>query len=103
MGHFVDFFAIGIVAFCEFIMHYVGIVDDLFSRLLILTGITNSKYQLYVFLIFMLALVVFALRILGGLLGWVVLILLVLMLLHRVVPGISTPGGAFDTPIQNVL
>jgi len=103
VGHLATFFAIGIVAFGEFIMHYVGIVDDSFGHLLILVGITSPRYQLYVYLIFMLALVVFALRVLGGLLGWVVLILLVLMLLHRVVPGISAPGGAFDTPIQNVL
>jgi len=103
LSHLITDFAIGILAAAEFVMHYVGFADHGLFRLMIMAGVLNPIYQLYIFLALLVILAFVALRVIGGLLGWFILILLVLLLLDRVVPGLNTPEGAFQTPIQNVL
>ena len=103
MSHLITSFTIGILTIVGFVMHYVGFADNGFTRLMIKAGIVYPRDQLYIYLAVMVILAFVALRVLGGMLGWVILILLVLLLLHRVVPGISAPNGAFQTPLQNVM
>jgi len=91
------------LACVEFVMHYVGFADHGLFRLMILAGVVNPNYQLYIFLALLAVLVFVALGVVRGLLGWLILIVLILLLLDRVIPGLNTPDGAFQTPLQNVM
>jgi hypothetical protein len=80
----------GIVALCGMAMHAVGAVDDSLGVLMTGAGIT-PQYQVMIMLVATAALVVFVLRALGGLLGWLVFLLLILLLIHRLMPA-GLPG-----------
>jgi len=95
-------FAAGVIALCYFVLHCVGFVDNGLIHLGDDAGLSPQR-QLYVLLVLIAVLVVLALRTVGGLLGWFVLLFLVLLLLHRIVPGADTPAGTFNTPLQNVM
>jgi F0F1-type ATP synthase membrane subunit a len=92
MANAVHAFILGLLYICMEIMHVVGIVDDAAGRFLALVGIQDPQWQLYILLVLAAALVTLALRVLGGLLGWVCLLVLVLLLLHRLVPGLASPA-----------
>lgn len=85
-----DALALGIVLTCEVIMRWVGAVDDLFSSGMRAIGVVDLHIQLYILLVIVAFYVVLALRAVGGMVGWLMLFLAVLLLLHRAVPGVAT-------------
>lgn len=91
MNNAVQYFVTGILALCELVMRFLGNIDDVLGGLMTSAGI-NPYWQLMIMLVVTVILVVLALRLVGGVLGWVVLLLLVLLLLHRVVPGTAVSG-----------
>jgi|GEM_PF-6009684 hypothetical protein len=102
MNNALEYFLTGIFYLFAVVMYYAGFVDDAASSFMASWGI-YPPYQLYVFLVITAALVVLALRWLGGLPGWVVLLLLVILLLHRIVPEVSNPGPLVLHPLMNTL
>ncbi|HUW80552.1 MAG TPA: hypothetical protein VMV54_06605 [Acidocella sp.] len=90
MNNAIEAFVTGVLALCGLVMLGVGTVDDTLGMAMTSVGI-DPNWQLSILLVLTAALVVFVMRVLGGLLGWVVLLLLVLLLLHRIVPGMVTP------------
>ncbi len=102
MNQLVTDFTTGILALCNFVLHYVGFVDDGLKQLGDEAGLDQQR-QLYVLLALIIIMVIFALRTVRGFVGWLVVLLLVLLLLHRIIPGVDTPQGIFNTPLQNVM
>ena len=91
---------LGVVLTCELIMRWVGAVDDLFSTGMRAIGVFDPHVQLYTLLAVIAFYVVLSLRAVGGLLGWVMLFFAVLLLLHRVEPGVASN---VHWPVTNAL
>ncbi len=100
MQNMVGDFTHGLLYAGQEVMHVVGLFDDSLSTAMTAFGLSNPVWQVYVLLVVCAALVVFALRAVGGLLGWCVLLLLVLLMLHRLVPNLGTPG---EMPVTSQL
>ncbi|MDD2706209.1 MAG: hypothetical protein PHU07_12885 [Acidocella sp.] len=92
MDKLVGAFVFGILYLCMVTMRVIGIADNALGKGMTLLGVRDPSWQIYILLVVCTALVVLALRVLGGLLGWCLLLLLVLLLLHRIVPELASPG-----------
>lgn len=91
MNDAVQYFVTSVLALCDMVMRFLGTIDAALGEVMTSVGI-DAHWQFLIMLVVTVILVVLALRLVGGLLGWMVLILLVMLLLHRVVPGIASPG-----------
>lgn len=96
----IEQFALGVVTICLVIMRGVGVIDDLFTNLMIFLGVYSTTYQLCILLGLVAFYVVLSLRAVGGMLGWAMLFFAVLLLLHRLVPSLSAP---VDMPVASQL
>lgn len=102
MNEAVQYFVMGILALCGMVMRFLSNIDDALGAVMTSVGI-DPHLQFLIMLIATVMLVMLALRLVGGFFGWVVLFLLVLLLLHRVVPGIMTPGTPVGNQLANLL
>ncbi|GLR65558.1 hypothetical protein GCM10010909_02360 [Acidocella aquatica] len=89
MGNALQSVLSSVFSFCEVLLNCAGWVNDAASSFLSRLGIPPS-YQLYVFLVILVAVSVFALRWLGGFMGWLLVLLLLLLLLQRVLPDFTS-------------
>src|SRR5271165_4133703 len=104
MQQLINEFGGGIFYFVRLVMSGVGIVDNGFTIFMLAAGVGSSSLQLTFLLLMVVAAVVLAMRVMGGGIGWLVLLLCVLLLLHRVLPGMGGSGGGFvASPLQNAL
>ena len=99
----VEQFALGVVTICLVIMRGVGVIDDLFSRLMEHLGIYDTSTQLCILLGVLAFYVALSLRAVGGMLGWAMLFFAVLLLLHRTVPSLSSPNMPVASQLSNTL
>lgn len=99
----IEQFAMGVVAICVIIMRGVGVIDDLFSQVMISAGVFDAHTQLYILLGILSFYVVLSLRAVGGMLGWAMLFFAVLLLLHRMVPSLSAPSMPVASQLSNAL
>jgi hypothetical protein len=84
------------------VMSVIGGIDDGFSVVMRAVGVPDPHLQLIFGLLFLVVAVILALCIVGGGLGWIILLFCVLLLLHRIVPGLGAPGGLpVASPLQN--
>jgi hypothetical protein len=102
LNNAVQYFVTCVLALCDMVMRFLGNIDAALDVVMTSAGI-DAHWQFLIMLVVTVILVVLALRLVGGLLGWVVLILLVLLLLHRVVPGIASPGTVVPGQLANIL
>ena len=100
--HYAGLIAAGVFVIFAFVMAFIGRIDAGLAHFMTSYHI-SPHWQLYILLIATVMLVVLALRLLGGLLGWAVLILLVLLLLHRVVPDVGNVTALQHNPLDNVF
>ncbi len=100
--HYAGLVAAGIFVVFAFVLAFIGRVDAGLAHFMSSYHI-SPQWQLYILLVATVVLVVLALRLLGGLLGWAVLILLVLLLLHRVVPDVGNVTALQHNPLDNVF
>ncbi len=95
-------FGAGIYYIVHIVMAGIGVVDNGFSAFMLAVGVTNPGVQMDCLLLVAVAIVVLAMRFIGGGMGWVILLFCVLLLLHRVLPGLSVPSGLpVTSPLQN--
>lgn len=99
----VEQFAVGVVTMCMIIMRGVGVIDNLFTDLMIRCGVFDPDWQLCILLGIMAFYVVLSLRAVGGMMGWAMLFLAVLLLLHRTIPSISPPNIPIASQLNNAL
>jgi hypothetical protein len=100
----VEQFAVGVGTICLVLMRGVGVIDDLFSKLMNLFGVYDPHWQLGILLVVLVFYVVLSLRAVGGMLGWAMLFFAVLLLLHRTIPSLSAPDTTMVAPaLQNAL
>ncbi len=89
-------------------LNVAGMINGAASSFLTDFGIV-PPYQLYLFLLLMVTLSLAALRTLGGMLGWLVVVLTIVLLVQWVVPGIGlfiaggSPNLPLVYPLRNVL
>lgn len=91
-----------ILTIIAFVMSAIGLVDGALSHAMTSAGIPHDR-QFVILVVFTLLLAVAAVRLLGGLLGWLCIILLVLMLLHHAVPVLQSPGTAVPSQLLHAL
>jgi len=96
-------FGAGVLWLCQTLMNIVGPVDDFFSKLMFDAGITDPQRQLVIVLCIALVLAVFALGVLRGYVGWLLLLLVLLLVLHRIVPALGEHHMSVPGPLQNSL
>jgi hypothetical protein len=99
----VEQFAMGVVAICMIIMRGVGVIDDLFSQVMISLGVLDAHVQLYILLGILAFYVVLSLKAVGGMLGWAMLFFAVLLLMHRTIPSLSAPNMPVVGQITNAF
>jgi hypothetical protein len=99
----VEQFAVGIVAICMIVMRGVGVIDDLFTSLMLRCGVFDPHWQLCILLGVMAFYVVLSLRAVGGMLGWAMLFFAVLLLLHRTIPSLSQTNTVVAPTLENAL
>jgi hypothetical protein len=95
-------FAAGILYLCQVVMAYVGVADKAICHVMTLAGL-SAQVQTYVLIVATALIVALAMRAVGGVFGWVVLLLMVLLLLHHVIPNIATPSGTLAPSLQNAM
>lgn len=104
MQQFINEFGGGIFYVARLLMSGVGVVDNGFTIFMQAVGVANPGLQLDFLLLMVVAMVVLAMRLIGGGIGWFILLLCMLLLLHRVLPGMSGPGGiSVASPLQNAM
>jgi hypothetical protein len=89
-------FGSGVTIIVNFIMSIIGGIDDGFSAFMLAAGVYSPGLQLAFLLIMVIAAVILSLRLLGGGLGWLVLLFCVMLLLHRLVVGSVTAQSALQ-------
>jgi hypothetical protein len=99
----IEQFAVGIVAICMIVMRGVGVIDDLFTTLMLHCGVFSPHLQLIVLLGILAFYVVLSLRAVGGMLGWAMLLFAVLLVLHRTIPSLSSPDLPVASQLENAL
>ncbi|WP_284946255.1 hypothetical protein [Acidisoma cladoniae] len=90
MNDAIDFVLTLILRLVAAVMTVIGAVDDFFRHLLIQAGI-NGQLQSAILIIIAVLLMIAALRLLGGVFGVLITILLVLVVLHLLMPGMHIP------------
>ena len=100
MQRFVDEFGAGIYYILHVVMSGIGFVDAGFTAFMLALGVANPGLQLDLLLIMVVAVVTLTMRAIGGGSGWVILLLCVLLLMHRVLPGV---GGVDALPVASPL
>lgn len=104
MQEIINEFGSGIYYVAHVVMSGIGMVDNGFTTFMLAVGVANPGLQLDSLLLMVVVGVVLAMRVIGGGLGWIVLLLCVLLLLHRIVPGLGAPGGLpVSSPLQNAI
>lgn len=99
----VEQFAVGVVAICLFVLRGVGVIDSMFTDLMVRGGVFSPAWQFVILVALLTFYVVLSLRAIGGLLGWTMLIFAVLLLLHHLAPALSGPNSPFAVHIGNVF
>lgn len=102
MDSVIVYFLTGIFYVCALVMHAAAIINGAAEQFMENMGIL-PLYQLYIFVGLFIVLSVLALRVLRGFPGWVVVLLLVLLLVERIVPGLSSPGTLVLHPLVHQL
>jgi len=72
-------------------MAFIGLIDVRLSEVMTRQGI-GDQMQTVIILVVTVFLVLAALRFVGGLFGWLVLVLLSLLLLHHLIPAMVAAG-----------
>jgi hypothetical protein len=99
----VEQFAVGVVTICVIVMRGVGVIDNLFTDLMMRCGVFDPGWQLCILLGVMAFYVVLSLRAVGGMMGWAMLFFAVLLILHRTIPSISSPNFPIASQLNNAL
>jgi len=102
MQNIVSSFVSGVVYAGQFVMLLVGDVDNLLSRIMNLVGVSPAG-QVFIVVVFAVFLGVLGLAAVRGLVGWLVLIFMVLLALHRIVPSYSSGGSVVPSALQHAL
>ncbi|MBU6419333.1 MAG: hypothetical protein KGQ79_06345 [Proteobacteria bacterium] len=75
-----------------FVLGIAGFVDGFLVKLMAFVGIADPRWQLFFLLVIFAVVVAVIMRKLGGLFGWLALLLAAVLVLHFVVPGLGMPS-----------
>ena len=92
MDHAINLIIFVIMTLASLVMTVIGFIDSILAAAMSSAGIPPNV-QIILLAVAAIILVVFALRALGRLFAALIIVLLVLMLVHRVFPGLEVPHG----------
>jgi hypothetical protein len=88
--HAIDTITAIIMMLFGLVMEAIGIVDGALAALMTSAGLPPDV-QVIVLIVAAVLLIIFAIRVLGGVFGVLLVVLLILLLMHRLVPGMQAP------------
>ncbi len=91
MTHAIDTITAIIMMLFGLVMEAIGIVDGALAALMTSVGLPPDV-QVIVLIVAAVLLIIFAIRVLGGVFGVLLVVLLILLLMHRLVPGMQSPN-----------
>ncbi len=83
------------------VLEAIGIIDAFLAALMTAAGMPPNV-QLVVLIVAALLLMVFAIRVLGGIFGVLLIVLLMLLIMHRLLPGMQLPHGSLPAELQQL-
>lgn len=86
----IDFVVTLILRLVAAVMAVIGVIEAALRRILVEAGI-HGELQSAILVVFVILLIVAAVRLLGGVLGFLITILLLLMILNVLMPGLHIP------------
>jgi hypothetical protein len=98
----VQYFGTGVFALCGMVMGFFGDIDHALGGVMTSIGI-GMQWQFLIMLVVTAMLAVPALRYVGGLLGWVMMLLLVLLLVDSAVPEITAQDAPGSGMVADLL
>jgi len=90
--HAIDLIVFVILTLAGLVMTFIGFIDSLLAGLMTSAGIPPNV-QGILLVVAALILVVFALRAFGRVFAALIIVLLVLLVVHKMVPGVAVPMG----------
>ena len=101
MTHAIDLVVSIIMTLAGLVMEAIGVADAFLAGLMTSAGLPPNV-QLIVLIVVALMLIVFAIRVLGGVFGVLLIVLLILLIVHRLVPGMQVPHGSLPVQLQQL-
>jgi hypothetical protein len=92
MAQAINLIVFAIMTLASVVMAFIGFIDRFLAALMTSAGIPPNA-QLILLVVAVVVLVIFAVRALGGVFAGLIIVLLVLLLLHKVFPGMDIPQG----------
>jgi hypothetical protein len=90
--HAIDLLVVMILALAGLVMGAIGFLDGLLAAAMQAVGIPDNA-QTVLLAVAAIALIVFAVRALGRVFATLIIVLLVLVLVHKIFPGMQVPQG----------
>jgi hypothetical protein len=89
-----------LLTIAEWVLGAIGVFDAFLAALMTSAGLPPNL-QILVLVVVAIMLVVFAIRLLGPILSFLLIILLILLIAHRLVPGMQMPHSLLPGNWQN--
>jgi len=102
MNHAIAVITSIIYALADLVMQFIAFIDGFLIRLMNDIHIPPQIQTILLFVV-ALALVIFAIRVLGGIFATLIVILLLLLLLHRVDPTLGLQHGTSPAPASGTI
>jgi hypothetical protein len=99
LNHAIETITAIIMMLFGLVMEVIGVVDTALAGLMTSVGLP-ANLQVIVLLVAAVLLIIFAIRVLGGVFGVLLVILLLLLIVHRLVPGMLVPHSNSTAPAQ---
>lgn len=99
MLHAINLIIFAIMTLASVVMIFIGFIDSFLAAVMASVGIPPNA-QLILLVVAAIALVIFAVRALGGVFAGLIIVLLVLLLLHKAFPGLDIPRGTTPAWLQ---
>ncbi len=91
MQHAINLVVSVILTLAGLVMEAIGVADAFLAALMTAAGLPPNA-QIVILIAVAVLLMIFALRLLGGVFGALIVVLLLLLIMHRMLPGMSAPG-----------
>jgi hypothetical protein len=90
LSHAINLVLSIIFTLVELVLEGIGFIDALLAGLMTSAGLP-ANLQVALLIVVAIMLMIFAIRVLGGIFSFLLIVLLVLLIAHRLVPGMQVP------------
>jgi hypothetical protein len=100
MQHAIDILVLLLMDIARIVMEVIGLIDGFLAAIMTTLGIGASA-QGVILLLLALCMIIFAVRVLGGLIGALLVVLIVLLILHQYMPNLGMPPLHVIPPVPS--